>query len=125
MSRKKALEQWETQEVTLKSHLRLYGPLRSPSLRGVDQGHPAVHVALDIKFHPSQKANAIADCLETQFIPHYLCDENHERRVEVEVQALLKTVEKSSPQKIRPCDLQKMITYLKLRKACGIDGIPK
>jgi hypothetical protein len=28
------------------------------------------------------------------------------------------------PQKIRPCDLKKLINSLELRKACGIDGIP-
>jgi hypothetical protein len=28
------------------------------------------------------EANAIADCLEKQFTPHKLCDENHERQGE-------------------------------------------
>jgi hypothetical protein len=28
------------------------------------------------------------------------------------------------PKRIRPCDLQKLIESLKLRKACGIDRIP-
>jgi hypothetical protein len=28
------------------------------------------------------------------------------------------------PQRIRPCDLQKLLNSLKLKKACGIDGIP-
>jgi hypothetical protein len=28
---------------------------------------------------PEDKANAIADCLENQFTPHDLCDENHEQ----------------------------------------------
>jgi hypothetical protein len=45
--------------------------------------------------------------------------------VESRVQALLKAVENSPPpERIRPCDLQKLINSLKLRKACGIDGIP-
>jgi hypothetical protein len=56
----------------------------------------AIHCASGLKFHPSEKANAIADSLEIQFTPNELCDENHERRVEVEVQALLETVEKST-----------------------------
>jgi hypothetical protein len=77
-----------------------------------------------LKFHPSEKANAIADCLEIQFTPHELCDENHERQVEAKVQALLETADKNPPQRIRPCDVQKLIKSLKLRKACGIDGIP-
>jgi hypothetical protein len=31
---------------------------------------------------------------------------------------------KMTPEKIRPCDLIKLISSLKLRKACGIDGVP-
>jgi hypothetical protein len=31
--------------------------------------------------------------------------------------------DKSHPQRIRPCDLQKLIKSLKLREVCGIDGI--
>jgi hypothetical protein len=45
-------------------------------------------------------------------------------QVEARVQAQLETVENNPPQRIRPCDLQKLINSLKLRKACGIDGIP-
>jgi hypothetical protein len=45
-----------------------------------------------LNFHPVDKANAIADCLENQFTPHDLCDENHERQMEARVQALLEAV---------------------------------
>jgi hypothetical protein len=62
--------------------------------------------------------------LEIQFTPYNLCDENHKRRVEVKVHALLAAVDKNPSQKIRPCDLQKLINSMKLRKSCGIDGIP-
>jgi hypothetical protein len=87
MTHKKALERWETEicntEVTpqaiwwpiAKSLLKRDGP-RAPT---------AIHGASGLKFHSSDKANAIADCLETQFAHHDLCDENHERRVEVRV----------------------------------------
>jgi hypothetical protein len=44
--------------------------------------------------------------------------------VEARVDAPLDTVDDSHPQKIRPCDLKKLINSLKLRKTCGIDGIP-
>jgi hypothetical protein len=84
----------------------------------------AIHGSSGLKFHPLQKANAIADCLEIQFAPHDLCDYNHERRVEARVQALLETVDNSPPERVRPCDIKKLIKSLKLRKACGIDGIP-
>jgi hypothetical protein len=53
-----------------------------------------------------------------------LCDENHERRVEARVQALLETVDDSPPEGVRPCYVQKIMKALKLKKACGIDGIP-
>jgi hypothetical protein len=35
----------------------------------------AIHGPSGLKFHPVDKANAIADCLENQFTPHDLCDE--------------------------------------------------
>jgi hypothetical protein len=76
-----------------------------------------------LEFHRFEKTNAISDCLEIQFTSHDLYDDNHERRVEVRVQALLETVD-NSPQRIRPRYLKKLINSLKLRKACGIDGIP-
>jgi hypothetical protein len=62
--------------------------------------------------------------LGKQFTPHDLCEENHKRRVEATVQALFKTVDNDSPERIRPCDLKKLINSQKLHKACGIDGIP-
>jgi hypothetical protein len=44
--------------------------------------------------------------------------------VEAKVQALLGAVDSYPPERIRPCDLQKLLNSLKLKKACGIDGIP-
>jgi hypothetical protein len=41
-----------------------------------------IHGPLGPKFQPVDKAKAIADCLEKQFTPHKLCDENHEQKVE-------------------------------------------
>jgi hypothetical protein len=99
---------------TAKSLLTRDGP-RAPT---------AIHEASGLKFLPSEKANAIADCLEIQFTPHELCEEKHERQVEAKVQALLETVDKNPPQRVRPCEVQKLIGFLKLSKACGIDGIP-
>jgi hypothetical protein len=45
--------------------------------------------------------------------------------VEARVQALLEAVYSDPPESIRPCDLQKLLHSLKLKKACGIDGIPR
>jgi hypothetical protein len=125
MSRKKALQRWERKigncEITLqgiwpiaKSLLKRDGP-RAPT---------AIHGPLGLKFLSLEKANAIADCLENQFTPHDLCDDNQEWRVEARLQALLEAVDNNPPERIRPCDLQKLINSLILRKACGIDGIP-
>jgi hypothetical protein len=83
-----------------------------------------IHGPLGINYQPEDKANTIADCLENQFTPHKLCDENHEWRVEAGVQALLEADDSDPPARIRPCDLQKLLNSLKLKKARGIDGIP-
>jgi hypothetical protein len=80
----------------------------------------AIHVPSGLKFLPLEKANAIDDCLENQFTPHDLCDENYERRVKARVQALLEAVDSNPHEGIRPCDLQKLINSLKLKKACGL-----
>jgi hypothetical protein len=98
MTREKVLERWETNisnaEVTpqaiwptAKSLLKRDGP-RAPT---------AIHGPSGLKFHPSEKAKAIADCLENEITPHELCDESHERRVEAGVQALLEAVDSKPP----------------------------
>jgi hypothetical protein len=84
----------------------------------------AIHGLLGVQYHSVDKANAIADCLENQFTPHVLCEEIHERRLEARVQALLEAVDSDPPERTRPCDLQKLLNSLKMKKACGIDGIP-
>jgi hypothetical protein len=73
-----------------------------------------IHGPLGIKFHLLEKTNAITDCLENQYTPHDLCEENHERCVEARVEALLKALDNDPPERIRPCDLQKLIDSLKL-----------
>jgi hypothetical protein len=77
-----------------------------------------------LKFHPFEKDNGIADCLQNQFTHHDLCDENYERLAEVRVQALLEAMDNKTPERIRPCVLKKLINPFKLRNFCGVDGIP-
>jgi hypothetical protein len=67
----------------------------------------------------------IADCLENYFTSYDLCDENHEPQVETRVQALLASVDDIPLGNVRPCDIHKLANSLKLRKACGLDGILK
>jgi hypothetical protein len=92
--------------------------------RDAPKAPKVVHGFTGLKFFPTEKANAIANCLENRFTHHDLCDEYHERRVETIVQVMLETENIDPPEKIKPCNLQKLIETLKLRKACGFDGIP-
>jgi hypothetical protein len=69
----------------------------------------AVHGPLGITYHPNEKVNVIADCLEN------LWNENYERRLEARVQDLLAAVDNTRLEKVRPCDIQKLATTLKLR----------
>jgi hypothetical protein len=78
-----------------KSLLKRDGP-RAPN---------TIHGPSGLKFHPYEKANAIADCWENQFIHRDLCDENHERRLEATVQALLEEVNNRHPERRRRSNL--------------------
>jgi hypothetical protein len=112
ITHKKALERWETKISNTEVTPQAICPIAKYLLKRDGPRAPiAIHSPSGLKFHPSEKANATADCLETQFTPHELCNENHERRVEARVQALLEDKENSLPQRIRPCDLQKLINF--------------
>jgi hypothetical protein len=125
MNRKKALERWETKiGSTEVKHQAIWPIAKSLLKRDGPRAPTAIHGPSGIIIHPTQKANTFADCLENQFTHHDLCDGHNERRVEARVQALLEAVENKPTERIRPCDLQKLINSLKLRKSCEIDGIP-
>jgi hypothetical protein len=106
LTHRKAFERWENKirkcEVTPQA---LWPIAKSLMNRDRPRAPTAIHGSSGLKFHPLEKANAIADCLENQFAPYDLCDYNHERRVEARVQALLETVDNSPPERVRPCDL--------------------
>jgi hypothetical protein len=53
-----------------------------------------------------------------------LCDCDHRRHVEAQVEALLATAEEDISVNFRPCDIWKEIQSLELRKARGFAGIP-
>jgi hypothetical protein len=65
MTRKKALERWETKinnsEVTPQA---IWPIAKSLSKRDGPRASTAIHGASGLKFHSLDKANAIADCLE-------------------------------------------------------------
>jgi hypothetical protein len=124
MTQKKALERCETKLANTEATPQATWPLAKSLInRDGPRASTDIHGPLGIQFRQLEKANAITGCLEKQFT-HYLCEENHERPLEARVQALLKAVDSDPPERIRPYDLQKLINSLKLRKACGIHGIP-
>jgi hypothetical protein len=47
-------------------------------------------------FYPIDKANITGNCLENKFTVHDLCDCDHRRHVEINVDALLTTVDKDA-----------------------------
>jgi hypothetical protein len=90
MNRKKALERWETKLANTELTPPAIWPIaKSLTNRDGPRAPTAIHGPLGPNYHPVDKANAIADCLENQFTPYDLYDENHKRQVEARVQALL------------------------------------
>jgi hypothetical protein len=86
MTRKKSLERWKTKISNTEVTPKAIWPIAKSLLKRAGPRAPtAIHGTSGLKFHPSEKANGIADCLENQFTHHDLCDENHERRVEARV----------------------------------------
>jgi hypothetical protein len=125
MTRKKAMERWDIRVGNCEVTPRDIWPIAKSLLnRDAPKAPTVVHGYFGLKFSPYEKANAIAYCLENRFTQYDLCDERHERRVETTVQGILETEEEAPLEKFRPCDLTKLIKSLKLKKACGIDGIP-
>jgi hypothetical protein len=125
LTRKKAPERWETRLAnTEETPLAIWPNAKSLINRDGPRAPTAIHGASGLKFYPRDKANTIADCLENLFTPHDLCDKNHEQWVKARVIALLEGKENDALEKIRPRDLLKLISSLKLKKACGIDGVP-
>jgi hypothetical protein len=86
MTRKKAFERWKTKLSNTEVTPQAIWPITKCLLkRDEPRALTAIHGASGLKFHPTEKANAIADCLGIKFTPHDLCNENHERRVEARV----------------------------------------
>lgn len=58
------------------------------------------------------QAHQPIDSLKNRFTPHELCDEQSERRLEANVQALLENEDTTPSEKIRSCDLQELVKCL-------------
>jgi hypothetical protein len=75
MTRKKTLGRWETRIANCKATTQALWPIAKSLLKGEAPKTPTtIHGSSDLKFHPLEKANAIADYLENLFTPHDLCD---------------------------------------------------
>jgi nitrate/nitrite-specific signal transduction histidine kinase len=109
MTHRKALKRWEIEvgncEVTAqvlwsiaKSLIKMDGPKAPIPVQG----------SLGITYHPNEKANMTADCLENHFTSHDLCYKNHEWQVETWDQALLASVDNLLG-KVGPCDVHKLV----------------
>jgi hypothetical protein len=113
MTQKKALERWETKLENTGLTLQTIWPIVK-FLRNRDgpRAPAAIHGLLGLKYNPADKANTIADCLENQFTPHDLSEENHEQRVEARIQALLEAADSDPPER-RLAEISK---FLKIEK---------
>jgi hypothetical protein len=70
--RKKALEQWESKLANTEITPQAIWPIAKSLANRVGPRAPtSIYSPLDPKFQPADKTNAIADCLEKQFKPHY------------------------------------------------------
>jgi hypothetical protein len=124
ITRRKALEWQEAKEGNCEVTLQALWPiLKSLTQRDGPKAPTAVHGPVGITYDPNKKASLIADCVENQSTSHDLSDKNHEQRLESRVQGLLASVVNTTLGKVRPCDIHKLASPLKLRKACGLDGI--
>jgi hypothetical protein len=109
MTRKKTLERGKISVNTEATPLAIW-PIENFLLNLDGTRAPtAIHYPSGLKFHPSEKANAIAEYMEKSIHNHYLCDENHDHRVENRVQALFEAVDNKPPERIRPCCFLKLI----------------
>jgi hypothetical protein len=92
MSQKKIKERWDTKIGNCKvTHQAIWPMAKILLKRDAPKAPTVVHGFSGLKFLLTEKATAIADCLENRFTHHVLCDKNHERRVETIVQDKLDT----------------------------------
>jgi hypothetical protein len=100
MTRKKALERRETKLANTEVKPQALWPTAKHLVnRDGPRAPTVIHGLLGTTFQQVYKANATADCLESQFKPHKLCDKNHERQVEARVQALIEAEDNDTQKK--------------------------
>jgi hypothetical protein len=83
----------------------------------------AIHSPSGLKFLPLEEANVTVDCLKNQFTPHDLWGERWTAGGGPSPSSV-SSRGRQFPKNVRPCDVQKLMKFLRLRRACGTDGIP-
>jgi hypothetical protein len=78
------------------THQGIWPIAKSLTKRGGPKAPAATHGPLGPSFHPIDKVNIITDCLENQFRANDLCDYDHRRHMEAQVEALLVDVPMTS-----------------------------
>jgi hypothetical protein len=82
MTRRKALELWETKEENCEVTPQAVCAIAKSLMKREGPKTPTVlHGPFGIIYYRNEKANVTADCLRKQFPSHDLFDENHERQV--------------------------------------------
>lgn len=96
MAQKGALERRETQLEKMRTHTTSKVAFCKilHKKRGRPKAPSAIHGPLCPTFYPIDKANIIADCLESQFTVHELCD--CDNSVEAKDEALLATIDEEA-----------------------------
>jgi hypothetical protein len=125
MIQKKTLEQWEIKLANTElTPQEIWLIAKSLSNKDGRRAPTDIHGLSGLKYHPGDKANAIADCLENQITPHDLYEENHDELWRLESKLCSKLQIVTPPERTRPWYLQKLLNSLKRKEVCGIDGIP-
>jgi hypothetical protein len=97
MIRQTAPERGETKLGNWKVAPQTIWPVaESLSKRVGPKASSSIHGPIGPALYPIDKANTIADCLENQFRAHDLCDCDHSRHVEAQVETPLATVDEDA-----------------------------
>jgi hypothetical protein len=104
----RAFEKWETELAHCRVTPQAVWPIvKFLTKTGEPKAPSAVHGLLSPILYPIDKANIIADCLENHLRAHDLCDCDHRRHMEAQVEALLATIDEDTPVNFWPYDVSK------------------
>jgi len=123
MTRRKALEQWETKIGNCEVTTQAVWPIATSLLEWEGLWTAtAIHGPIGLKYHPVGKVTAIADCLEKEFTPSGPCDEIRERRWRPELK-LCSKLQTSHSEKVKFCQFQTAMNTVQFNENCGFDCI--